>query len=94
LQGIVIRDTYPDRVQLQCLVTTDLGLTPHELHANSCDRWGIEESFMDLTRYWGLETWSACTVPSQGIAIRGTYPFGLPRLDPPAPVRRRASPAS
>jgi hypothetical protein len=63
LQGIVIRDTYPDRVQLQCLVTTDLGLTAHELHANNRDRWGIEESFMDLTRYWGLNDLGSCRIP-------------------------------
>ena len=63
LQGVVIRDTYPDRVQYQCLVTTDLDLTPQELHANSRDRWGIEESFMDLTRYWGLDDLGSCRLP-------------------------------
>ena len=63
LQGIVIRDTYPDRVQLQCLVTTDLDLTPHELHAHNRDRWGIEESFMDLTLYWGLNDLGSCRIP-------------------------------
>jgi hypothetical protein len=63
LQGIVIRDTYPDRVQLQCLVTTDLELTPHELHAQNRDRWGIEESFMDLTCYWGLNDLGSCRIP-------------------------------
>jgi len=63
LQGIVIRDTYSDRVQLQCLVTTDLDLTPQQLHANNRDRWGIEESFMDLTRYWGLDNLGSCRLP-------------------------------
>lgn len=63
LQGIVIRDTYPDRVQYQCLVTTDLEMTPRELHANNRDRWGIEESFMDLTRYWGLDDLGSCRLP-------------------------------
>lgn len=63
LCGIVIRDTYSDRVQYQCLVTTDLTLTPHELHANSRDRWDIEESFMDLTRYWGLNDLGSCRLP-------------------------------
>jgi hypothetical protein len=63
LQGIVIRDTYPDRVQLQCLVTTDLDLTPQQLQAYNRDRWGIEESFMDLTRYWGLDNLGSCRLP-------------------------------
>ena len=63
LQGIVIRDTYPDRVEYQCLVTTDLDMTPHELHENNCDRWDIEESFMDLTRYWGLNSLGSCRLP-------------------------------
>ena len=63
LQGLVIRDTYPDRVQYQCLVTTDLTLTPHELHQYHRDRWAIEESFMDLTRYWGLDALGSCRLP-------------------------------
>lgn len=60
LQGVVIRDTYPDRVQYQCLVTTDLNLTPKQLHGYARDRWSIEESFMDLTRYWGLDQLGSC----------------------------------
>jgi hypothetical protein len=60
LQGVVIRDTYPDRVQYQCLVTTDLDLTPKQLHSYARDRWSIEESFMDLTRYWGLDQLGSC----------------------------------
>jgi hypothetical protein len=60
LQGIVIRDTYPDGVQYQCLVTTDLELTPQQLHAYNRDRWEIEESFMDLTRYWSLDKLGSC----------------------------------
>jgi len=60
LQGIVIRDTYPDRVQYQCLVTTDLTLTPQQLHQYNRDRWSIEESFMDLTRYWPLDQVGSC----------------------------------
>jgi hypothetical protein len=60
LQGLVIRDTYPDRVQYQCLVTTDLTLTPPQLHQYNRDRWSIEESFMDLTRYWPLEQMGSC----------------------------------
>lgn len=63
LQGIVIRDTYPDRVTYQCLVTTDLHLSAHDLHQCNRDRWGIEESFMDLTRYWGLDSLGACRIP-------------------------------
>ena len=60
LQGVVIRDVYPDRVQHQCLVTTDLDLTPQQLHAYNRDRWAIEESFMDLSRYWGLDKLGSC----------------------------------
>jgi hypothetical protein len=60
LQGLVIRDTYPDRVQYQCLVTTDLSLKPQRLHGYARDRWSIEESFMDLTRYWHLNRLGSC----------------------------------
>lgn len=60
LQGLVIRDTYPDRVQYQCLVTTDLTLTPQQVHRYARDRWSIEESFMDLTRYWRLDQLGSC----------------------------------
>ncbi len=60
LQGIVIRDVYPDRVKYQCLVTTDLGMTPRQLHDYNRDRWSIEESFMDLTRYWNLNDPGSC----------------------------------
>lgn len=62
LHGIVIRDTYPDRVQYQCIVTTDLTLAPQQLHAYNRDRWAIEESFMDLTRYWGLNSPGSCRI--------------------------------
>jgi len=60
LQGLVIRDTYPDHVAYQCLVTTDLTLSPPQLHQYSRDRWNIEESFMDLTRYWTLDHVGPC----------------------------------
>lgn len=60
LQGLVIRDSYPDRIQYQCLVTTDLSLSPQQLHRYARDRWSLEESFMDLTRYWGLDHLGSC----------------------------------
>lgn len=60
LQGIVIRDAYPDRVRYQCLVTTDLAMKPEAIHQSSRDRWAIEESFMDLTRYWNLNRFGSC----------------------------------
>lgn len=60
LQGLVLRDTYPDHTQYQCLVTTDLTLTAQQLHQYSRDRWSIEESFMDLTRYWPLGHLGSC----------------------------------
>jgi hypothetical protein len=61
LQGIVIRDTYPDgAVRFQCLVTTDLKMSADEIHQNCRDRWAIEESFMDLTRYWHVERFGSC----------------------------------
>lgn len=62
LHGIVIRDTYPDRVQYQCLVATDLTLTPQQLHADNRDRGDVEESFMDLTRYWNLDKLGSCRI--------------------------------
>jgi hypothetical protein len=61
LQGIVVRDRYPDgTVCFQCLVTTDLTMTAAEIHQNCRDRWAIEESFMDLTRYWNIERFGSC----------------------------------
>ena len=60
LVGLVIRDTYPDRVEYQCLVSTDLSLTPEQLHQFHRDRWSIEEGFMDLTRYWPLDKVGSC----------------------------------
>ena len=61
LQGIVVRDVYPDgAVALQGIVTTDLEMTASQVHENCRDRWAIEESFMDLTRYWNIERFGSC----------------------------------
>ncbi len=61
LHGIVIRDTYPDdHVEYQCLVSTDLNISPQQLHQYHRDRWNIEETFMDMTRYWGLNSTGSC----------------------------------
>ncbi len=60
LQGIVIRDVYSDRTEYQCIVTTDLTMNADAIHQNCRDRWSIEESFMDLTRYWNLNRFGSC----------------------------------
>jgi hypothetical protein len=68
LAGIVIRDTYPDKMVYQCVVTTDLGAEPEEIHQWIRSRWQIEETFMQASRYGGLNNIGSCR-KSVGAAI-------------------------
>jgi len=55
LSSCLIRDTYPDKIRYQALVTTAPNIPAREiLHANG-QRWTLEEVFMTLTRYWHID---------------------------------------
>jgi len=60
LAGIVIRDTYPDKVLYQCVVTTDLMAEPEQIHEWIRSRWQIQETFMQASRYGGLNNIGSC----------------------------------
>lgn len=60
LAGIVIRDTYTDKVVYQCVVTTDLEAEPEQIHEWIRSRWQIEETFMQTSRYGGLNNIGSC----------------------------------
>ena len=62
LAGIVIRDTYCDKVFYQAVVTTDLRAEPEEIHAWIRSRWDIEETFMEESRYGRLDSIGSCRV--------------------------------
>jgi hypothetical protein len=59
LSGCLIRDTYPDRIVYQGLVTTAPAAAPEILDDNG-HRWTLEEVFMTLTRYWNLDDLPPC----------------------------------
>lgn len=82
LAGIVIRDTYPDgKVIYQCVVTTDLGAEPEQIHAWIRSRWAIEETFMRESRYGSLNRIGSCRVGvGAAIAHFSLLAFTLLRL--------------
>jgi hypothetical protein len=65
LCGCLIRDTYPDRVVYQGLVTTTPTTTPVDILNDNGKRWTLEEVFMTLTRYWDFDNLPPCR---QGVA--------------------------
>jgi hypothetical protein len=60
LAGIVIRDTYPDKTEFATVVTTDLTAEPEQIHEWMRGRWGIEETFMEQSRYGSLNSVGSC----------------------------------
>ena len=64
LSGCLIRDTYPDRIVYQGLVTTSSAAASEILNDHG-QRWTLEEVFMTLTRYWNLDDLPPCR---QGVA--------------------------
>lgn len=60
LAGIVIKDTYADKVDYQVVVTTDLTANAQQIHAWIRSRWGIEETFMEESRYGCFNNLSPC----------------------------------
>jgi hypothetical protein len=60
LAGIVVRDTYTDRVEFHTTVTTDLLAEPEQIHEWMRGRWNIEETFMEESRYGCLNSVGSC----------------------------------
>ena len=62
----LVRDTYADEVVYWLLVSTQPQQTAREIYDLFGRRWGIEESFMALARYHGLNAIGACRA---GVAL-------------------------
>jgi hypothetical protein len=62
LAGIVIRDTYADKIEYQTVVTTDLTAEPEQIHEWIRSRWGIEETFMEESRHGSLNKIGPCRI--------------------------------
>jgi hypothetical protein len=60
LSGCLIRDTYPDKVVHQGLVTTAPTADATEILDDNGQRWTLEEVYMTLTRYWLFDDLSPC----------------------------------
>ena len=68
LAGIVVRDTYADKVEFHTTVTTDLSAEPEHIHEWMRGRWAIEETFMEQSRYGPLNSVGSCR-PAVALAI-------------------------
>jgi hypothetical protein len=73
LSGCLIRDTYPEEVRYQALVTTAADAAAGEIIDDNGCRWTLEEIYMTLTRYWELDDLPPCRL---GIAYAMVH-FGL-----------------
>jgi len=62
----VVRDTYPDKLEYWVLVCTQPDLSARAIYQLFRQRWGIEETFMALARYHGLNDLHACR---KGLAL-------------------------
>ena len=62
LSGIVIRDTYADKVVYRTVVTTDISAKVERIHEWIRTRWAIEETFMEESRYGSFNKVGACRV--------------------------------
>ena len=60
LSGCLIRDTYPDEVKYQGLVTTAHDISASEILDDNGCRWTLEEVYMTLTRYWEFDNLPPC----------------------------------
>lgn len=70
LSACLIRDTYPDKVRYQGLVTTQPDVPAREILHNNGQRWTLEEVFMTLTRYWDFDDLPPCRL---GVAYAMTH---------------------
>jgi len=64
----VVRDTYADKVEYWVLVCTEPTLSAKAIYDLFRRRWGIEESFMALARYHGINDLYACR-PGLALAL-------------------------
>jgi len=55
LSGCLIRDTYPDEMVYQGLITTAPAVEATEILNDDRKRWTLEEVYMTLTRYWQFD---------------------------------------
>jgi hypothetical protein len=62
LSGCLIRDTYPDKVKYQGLVTTAQHVPASEILSADRRRWTLEEVYMTLTRYWQFDDLAPCRI--------------------------------
>lgn len=60
LAGIVIRDSYAQKMEFYTVVTTDLSAEPEQIHEWMRSRWAIEETFMEESRYGSLNCVGSC----------------------------------
>ena len=60
LSGCLIRNTYPDEVKYQGLVTTAHDILASEIMDGNGCRWTLEEIYMTLTRYWEFDNLPPC----------------------------------
>jgi len=56
----LVRDTYPEKVVYWLLMSTDPEQSAREIYSLFGRRWGIEENFMALARYHGVNAIQAC----------------------------------
>ncbi len=68
LSVCVVRDTYPDKVEYWVLVCTAPSLSAKAIYDLFRRRWGIEECFMALARYHGINALHACR-PGLALAL-------------------------
>ena len=64
----VVRDTYPDKVEYWVLICTQPNLSAQAIYDLFRRRWGIEECFMALARYHGINDLYACR-PGLALAL-------------------------
>jgi len=60
LSGCLIRDTYPEEVKYQGLITTGHDVSASEILDDNGCRWTLEEVYMTLSRYWEFDDLPPC----------------------------------
>jgi hypothetical protein len=70
LSSCLIRDTYPDEVRYQGVVTTEPDILACDILRDNEQRWTLEEVFMTLTRYWHFDDLPPCR---RGVAYAMTH---------------------
>lgn len=70
VSACLIRDTYPDEVCYQGLVTTEPDIPACDILQDDRKRWTLEEVFMTLTCYWHFDDLPPCRL---GVAYAMTH---------------------